>query len=1156
MANTANNKLINSLSSTSLKNQLGQYLADDKLSFAETKQFLTSFEQGGMTATKLKDLNTLWSYSTSLFSDDYTKDITGYVITGCNANSFWWGGLDQSGKSELGNLSATTPQSHLEKLINKWFAGTDVPMALVGGDTAAGISGNFSFNYAPFSSGVLYKEGVSASDINQGNAGTCYFLACLGAVANANPSYITQNFIRDNQDGTYGFRFFNANNEAYYVTVDKNLAVDKTTNQPVLADPSNGELWVALAEKAYAQINSQSNVLLRRQSDNSYQAIEGGLFDPLKQITGLNYKYYSGYDDDISDTFSYTGTNYSQDPKTYKDEIISLLQHGSIGTLGVIDKMTDTNGNDELFPGHAFMLLSYDPKTDTFKIRNPWGDRGDVNATIADYGYVPEFNLPIESFWNIADIELTDTSLKDPIYSYTIKSDTGTSKDNAISEGQPAYLTVQRDSPNMSSVIYYSIQPNSTKGSLDQPVLSKVAIDFMPGNTVQHFSVPIYTDSMKEGIESFNVNFYKSFFDSTPFANTTLFIKDGIVDKSTYVFTNVDGDAVNEGQVFTLKIERSDTSTPSTVYIDTVDQTATGTDVIGEEGSGNYTVFDSDYINLHKTPVNFKVGQNTATIDIHTIPDFKSEEKETFSVNLYKYFTDIKASANGTVQITDDPSLQATASYHYSMTSDANAESTAKNEGDSITFTVKRDGTGTASSIFLTSEIGSALEGADYLFKPTELTFLADQDTVTFNVKTLTDNQLEATELLNIGLRTAPTSASPDLTASAYLKNTNETFYQYEITSSAATNDTSAEEGNDIVFTITRDKSGTASTIYVDTFDGLAISESDNGACDYESISEQEVTFAANETTKQIFVKTYTDSNTTEGVEDLNLGIYNFKSDTTYSTYATAYIHDMTPDNYSYSLDEEEYDVSEGDQLTVTITRNSKGTPSSVFLWTDTDMATQEDFEAVDGLQIDFGADETVKTIVINTLDDTLTDEPIYENFGLYLYKYYADDDDSYIANSDVWILSNSIHEIDGSDDNDTLIGTDMQDDIYGLQGNDKIMGGAGQDILTGDEGNDTFIFTSIDDSLPDLADIIEDFTKGDKIDLSAIDANVATLKDNAFSKPVMGVQFSGKFTKPGQLFFDTTDNILYGNVDNDSGADFAIELTSVTKLVAADLIL
>ena len=1108
-----------------------------------------------MTATKFKDLNTLWSYSTSLFSDDYTKTIFGYVITGCNANSFWWGGLDQSGKSALGNLSATTPQGNLERVIDKWFAGTDVPMALVGGDTAAGISGNFSFNYAPFSSGVLYKEGVSASDVNQGSAGTCYFLACLGAIANANPSYITKDFIRDNGDGTYGFRFFNANNEAYFVTVDKNLAIDKATNQSVLANPSNGELWVALAEKAYAQINSQTNVLLRNQSDNSYQAIEGGMADPLKQITGLNYQYYCGYDDNISDTFSYTGTKYSQDPKTYKKEIISLLQNGSIGTLGVIEKITDQNGNDELFPGHAFMLLGYDAKTDTFKIRNPWGDNGDVNGTIANSGYVPEFNLPIESFWKIADIQLTDASLKNPTYNYRIKSEAGTSKDNAIAEGQSAYLTVERDSPYMSSVIYYSTQPNSTKGPLDQPVLSKVAMNFMPGDTVQHLAVPIYSDSIKEGIDSFSVNFYKSFFDATPFTKTNVFVKDGIVDKSTYVLTNVDSEIVNEGQVFTLKIERSDTSVSSTVYIDTVDQTATGTDVVGEAGSGNYKVFDSDYIKLHKTPVDFKVGQKTATIDIHTIPDFKTEGTETFSVNLYKYFTDINASSNGAVQIADDATLQATSSYHYSMTSDAASENTVKGEGDSITFTVKRDGTGTESSIFLTSEIGSAVEGVDYSFKSTELKFSADQDTLTFNVETQTDNQLEATELLTIGLRKDPTSLSPDVTASGYIKNVNQQFYNYDITSSAATGELSAEEGSDIILTISRDKSGTESSVYVDTIDGLAISDSDIGACDYENIHDLEVTFAPDETSKTMTLKTYADSYSKEGIEDFNVGIKSFQSDTTYSSVTKVYVYDMIPDIYSYSLDEEEYDVIEGDELFVTVTRSSMGTPSSVFLWTDTDTATEEDFEALDGLQIDFGADEISKTIVIRTIDDGLMDEPVYEDFGLYLYKYYGDDEDSYIASSDIWISSNSLHEINGSDENDTLVGTDMQDDIYGLAGNDKLVGGAGQDILTGDEGNDIFIFTSVDDSLPALADIIEDFSKGDKIDLSAIDANIATSKDDAFSKPIMGAQFSGKFMRPGQLFFDTTDGILYGNVDVDSGADFAIELTGITKLIASYLV-
>jgi hypothetical protein len=43
---------------------------------------------------------------------------------------------------------------------------------------------------------------------------------------------------------------------------------------------------------------------------------------------------------------------------------------------------------------------------------------------------------------------------------------------------------------------------------------------------------------------------------------------------------------------------------------------------------------------------------------------------------------------------------------------------------------------------------------------------------------------------------------------------------------------------------------------------------------------------------------------------------------------------------------------------------------------------------------------------------------------------------------------------------------------------------------------------------------------------------------------------------KPGQLFFDTTDGILYGNVDVDGGADFAIELSGITKLIASSLML
>ena len=222
---------------------------------------------------------------------------------------------------------------------------------------------------------------MNAADISQGTAGTCFYLAALGAIANANPSLITNDFIHDNKDGTYGFRFFNVNGEKSYVTVDTSLAVDENGN-PALATPVGKELWVSLAEKAYAQVNAQENVLLRDTAGlNSYQAVEGGNAEALKQITGLNYSYYSGENKNVGDPFS-SGTKYSKDPATYKNEIIKLLEKGSIGWLGSDMDTTDANGQTELVAGHAFMLMGYDSKTDTFKIRNPWGGDNTVDLTI------------------------------------------------------------------------------------------------------------------------------------------------------------------------------------------------------------------------------------------------------------------------------------------------------------------------------------------------------------------------------------------------------------------------------------------------------------------------------------------------------------------------------------------------------------------------------------------------------------------------------------------------------------------------------------------------------------------------------------------------------------------------------------------------------
>jgi len=137
---------------------------------------------------------------------------------------------------------------------------------------------------------------------------------------------------------------------------------------------------------------------------------------------------------------------------------------------------------------------------------------------------------------------------------------------------------------------------------------------------------------------------------------------------------------------------------------------------------------------------------------------------------------------------------------------------------------------------------------------------------------------------------------------------------------------------------------------------------------------------------------------------------------------------------------------------------------------------------------------------------------------------------------------------------------TNGDDKLIGTAKGDTLNGGFGFDELTGGKGADKFVYKSIKDAPVSHSKIetITDFSgsEKDKIDLSRIDADTSKAKDQAFSKPEIGAEFSGTFTKAGQLFFDTTDHILYGNVNSDETADFAIQLNGVTSLVATDFIL
>jgi len=136
---------------------------------------------------------------------------------------------------------------------------------------------------------------------------------------------------------------------------------------------------------------------------------------------------------------------------------------------------------------------------------------------------------------------------------------------------------------------------------------------------------------------------------------------------------------------------------------------------------------------------------------------------------------------------------------------------------------------------------------------------------------------------------------------------------------------------------------------------------------------------------------------------------------------------------------------------------------------------------------------------------------------------------------------------------------------IFGGAGNDVIKGGAqadsltgglGGDSLTGGGGNDLFIYRSVAESTLSGRDSIRDFTTGDRIDFSRIDANADAAGDQAFMF-VGSAAFTGT---AGELraFLAGEKWTVQGDVNGDGVADFEVTVvvSDAHPIVGSDFIL
>jgi hypothetical protein len=313
------------LKDTGLANLTRTLAADGQLNRNDVISILRDAKDNNTVDTyEFTDLKTIINNAAQFSIQGYVLDLFDKVTNGDLANQNYQG-------AALGNLFAGSSNTQMENLIGKWFLGSDHPLS------------KYAYQYY---SQPLYANGISPDDVSQGQVGDCYFLATLASIANEQPQYI-QNMFIDNGDNTFTVRFFNKG-VADYVTVDRFLP--KASWGAAYANATS-EMWVALAEKAYAQL-AESHWSRSSTSTNAYDSISGGwMSNVIPQVTAL-------------------GSVSKSVTSTTKAQLIALSNSTSLLTVGFVYGTVAGSG---IVNSHAYTITSYNAVTDMFFLRNPWG---------------------------------------------------------------------------------------------------------------------------------------------------------------------------------------------------------------------------------------------------------------------------------------------------------------------------------------------------------------------------------------------------------------------------------------------------------------------------------------------------------------------------------------------------------------------------------------------------------------------------------------------------------------------------------------------------------------------------------------------------------------------------------------------------------------
>ena len=592
------------------------------------------------------------------------------------------------------------------------------------------------------------------------------------------------------------------------------------------------------------------------------------------------------------------------------------------GGLKVTPSFTDgtaTEGTDYDENTTALTFSGTKGETKTFSVSTTEDTALESNET---------FTVGLSVSGTTLSITATDTGTG------TINEDdsaTVTINDASATEGSGIEFTVTLDKAVPGGLKVTPSYTNGTTASTDY-TKNTTALTFTgTANETKKFTVSTTNDAVLETNETFTVGLSVS---GTTLSITATDTGTGTINDNDNATVTINNASADEGDDITFTV--------------TLDKAVQGGLTVTPSFTDGTATEGTDY-DENTTALTFSgTAGETETFTVSTTEDTDVEGAETFTVGLSVSGTtlSITATDTGTGTINDDDGATVTIN-------DASAD-----EGDAITFTVTLGQAVTGGLTVTPSYTNGTAASTDYTANTTVLTFTGTaNEKKTFTVQTKEDAVLEANETFTVSLTASNAGVTATDTGTGTINN--------DDSAAVTINDASADEGDDITFTVTLDKAVQGTFTVTPSFtDGTATEGTDYD----ENTTALSFTGTANET-KTFTVSTTQDTHV-EGNETFTVSLTASNAGVTATDTGTGTIND---DDGSATVTIDDASASEGDKITFTVTLDKAVhggftvTPS----YTNGTAASTDYDENTTALSFTGTANET-KTFTVSTKEDAV----------------------------------------------------------------------------------------------------------------------------------------------------------------------------------------